>query len=185
MNIAVYCSSYPHLDQACTDMAEALGRWIGEHGHTLVYGGVNAGLMHTTAKACAASGGKVLGVITRNFAPMADPLVDELLYTENLNERKAKMYEISDLHVVLPGGIGTIDEWFSALSQWVVDKREGVGMIIANNQGMYDPLLEQMRWLAQSRFAGVKHLKAMAVVPDTEALISKLDSLHKDSENEK
>ncbi len=185
MNIAVYCSSYPHLDKECVEMAQAFGRWIGEHGHTLVYGGVNAGLMHVIAKACAASGGKVTGVITRNFAPMADTLVDELLYTDNLNERKSKMYEISDLHVVLPGGIGTIDEWLSALSQWVVDRREGVGMIIANNQGMYDPLLEQMRWLAQSQFAGDKHLKAMAVVPDAEALISMLDSIHKDSKNEK
>ena len=176
MNIAVYCSSYPHLGEECEEMAQALGRWIGEHGHTLVYGGVNAGLMHIIAKACKASGGKVTGVITRNFARMADPLVDEMLTTENLNERKAKMYQISDLHVVLPGGIGTIDEWLSALSQWVVDKREGVGMIIANNNDMYHHLLQQLEYLAQSRFAGEKHLMAMEVASDTEALIRILNS---------
>ena len=177
MNIAVYCSSKYDLEQRYIDLARAVGHWIGDNGHTLIYGGVDAGLMHVVAKSCHDSGGEVVGVITRNFAPMADRVVDRLLTTGDLSERKSRMYLISDLHVVLPGGLGTIDEWMAALSQWVVDKREGVGIVVANYEGMYDPTLAQLRWLAGSQFAGERHLAAMAVAPDTEQLLHTLQQL--------
>ncbi|MBR6284243.1 MAG: TIGR00730 family Rossman fold protein [Muribaculaceae bacterium] len=175
MNIAVYCSSKFGLDMRYIDLARAVGHWIGDHGHTLVYGGVDAGLMHVVAMACHHSGGRVVGVITRNFASMADDVVDELVTTDDLSQRKSHMYRISDLHVVLPGGLGTIDEWMATLSQWVVDKREGVGMIIANIEGMYDATLLQLRQLASSPFAGQHHLDAMAVATDTEQLLNALN----------
>lgn len=177
MNIAVYCSSRPHLGQSNVDLAQTLGQWMGKNGHTLVYGGVNAGLMHIVAKAAHKAGGQVVGVITRNFAPMADPLVDRLILTENLNDRKAKMNSIADLHVVLPGGIGTIDEWLSALSQMVVDKRKGVGIVVVNADGMFDHIIAQLDDLANSRFAGDSHLALMRVVPDTEHLLDELDKI--------
>ncbi len=177
MNIAVYCSSKHGLEQRYIDLARAVGHWIGAGGHTLVYGGVDAGLMHVVAKSCHDSGGEVVGVITRNFASKADRLVDRLLTTGDLSERKSRMYIISDLHVVLPGGLGTIDEWMAALSQWVVDKREGVGIVVANCEGMYDATLAQLRWLAGSPFAGKRHLAAMAVASSTEQLLHTLDRL--------
>ena len=177
MNIAVYCSSRPHLDQSYRDMASALGHWMGINGHTLIYGGVNAGLMHVVAKAAHESGSQVVGVVSRNFASMADRLCDRLIVTDNLNERKARMCLISDLHVVLPGGVGTIDEWISALSQMVVDKREGTGIVVVNADGMYDSLLLQLSQLAGSRFAGDKHMQLMQVVNSTHELLNLLDEL--------
>lgn len=177
MNIAVYCSSWPNLDQRYHDIARALGRWIGRNGHTLVYGGVDAGLMHTVAAATKEMGGNVTGVITRKFMPLADPLVDQLITTADLSERKARMYLMSDLHVVLPGGVGTLDEWLSALSQMVVDKRQDVGMIIVNLQGQYDATMEQLRGFAQGPFAGDRHLALMCEVRDESHLLQALERL--------
>ena len=177
MNIAVYCSSRPHLGQRYIDVARALGQWMGQHGHTLVYGGVNAGLMHVMAKAVKENGGEAVGVITENFKPMADRLVDRLITTADLSERKSRMYALSDFHVVLPGGIGTIDEWMAALSQHVVDKREGVGIMVVNIDGMYDHIINQLHALANTRFAGDKHIEAMMEVTDTEQMLNKLDEL--------
>lgn len=177
MNIAVYCSSKPDLEKRYHEMALELGHWMGRNGHTLVYGGVDAGLMHTVAKAVHDSGGQVVGVITRNFAPMADRLVDKLIVTADLNERKSRMYLISDLHVVLPGGIGTIDEWMSALSQWVVDKRDGVGIVIANVDGMYTPTMQQLSLLANTPFAGNRHIEAVTQVADASQLIAAIEEI--------
>ena len=136
MNIAVYCSSRPNLDQRYIDVARALGAWIGRHGHTLVYGGVDAGLMYVTAEAVKQNGGQVTGVIISKFLSRADALVDTMVTTADLNERKSRMYALSDVHVVLPGGIGTIDEWMSALSQMVIDHHKGVGILVVNMDGM-------------------------------------------------
>lgn len=177
MNIAVYCSSKRDLEQRYIDIAHALGQWMGEHNHTLVYGGVDAGLMHVVAKACHDSGGEVVGVITENFAHLADTVVDRLITVGDLSQRKSQMYRISDIHVVLPGGVGTIDEWMAALSQWVVDKRNGVGIVIANIDGMYDHLLQQLRQLAATPFASNMHIETMAVANDTQEMIDKLNEL--------
>lgn len=177
MNIAVYCSSKRDLEQRYIDIAQALGQWLGEHKHTLVFGGVNAGLMHVVAKACHDSGGEVVGVITDNFAHLADSVVDRLITVGDLSQRKSQMYRISDIHVVLPGGVGTIDEWMAALSQWIVDNRNGVGIVIANIDGMYDHLLRQLHQLAATPLAGEKHINSMAVANDAQAMIEKLNEL--------
>ena len=189
MNIAVYCSSRPHLDKRYRDVARALGHWIGENEHALVYGGVDAGLMHVVADAVHESGSQVVGVVTRNFATMSDRLCDRLIVADSLNDRKARMYAISDLHVVLPGGVGTIDEWLSALSQMVVDKREGAGIVVVNMDRLFDHTLEQLHQLAGSPFAGDMHLRLMRVAADGDdmiAILNELSNLHKsNNDNEK
>ena len=177
MNVAVYCSSRPHLDPHHIEMARILGKWLGDNKHTMVYGGVDAGLMHVAAKAAHEHGGQLLGVVTRDFAPRTDKLVDRLITTDDLNTRKAQMYHNSDIHVVLPGGVGTIDEWISALSQMVVDNHHGVGLVIVNADGMYDNLLAQLQQLAGSKFAGDKHLQLMRVVSNADEMIATLNEL--------
>ena len=86
MKLAVYCSSRQGLEQEYFDLAAALGRWIGSQGHTLVYGGVNAGLMHAVAQACHDAGGHIVGVNVETFRHRTDPLVDEVVYTADLGE---------------------------------------------------------------------------------------------------
>ena len=116
MKIVVYCSSQEELDEKYRLLASDLGTWIGEHGHTLLYGGSNAGLMHITAGAVHEAGGYIIGVIPEMFRHRIDPACDEVVYTANLGDRKQYMIEHGDVFVIMPGGIGTLDEWISTLA---------------------------------------------------------------------
>ena len=134
MNIVVYCSANSDLPSEIVAIATALGRWIGERGHTLVYGGVNAGLMHATAVAAHEAGCRhIVGIVPECFEHRADPLCTELQLARDLCDRKSRLIAQGDAFVVLPGGIGTIDEWISTLSQLIVDGN--VKPIIAVNHG--------------------------------------------------
>ena len=116
MNIVVYCSSSNNLDKRIIEIAEATGSTIGKTGCNLLYGGVDAGLMHTTAAAASAAGAKIIGVVPDRFKHRADALCNDLRLCIDLNDRKAIMIEHGDIFVVLPGGIGTLDELLSTLS---------------------------------------------------------------------
>ena len=96
MNIAVYCSSRSNLDRCFIDAAAALGEWIGKNGNNLVYGGSNAGTMHTLAQAAHDAGAHITGVVPQCFAHRADPLVDTLIPAKDLAERKDIMIGLAD-----------------------------------------------------------------------------------------
>ena len=109
MIIVVYCSSQAGLEEKYQQLARDLGTWIGQNGHTLLYGGSNAGLMHITASAVHEAGGHVTGVIPAMFKHRLDPVCDDAIHTTNLGDRKQYMIEHGDVFVVMPGGIGTLD----------------------------------------------------------------------------
>ncbi|MBO4814870.1 MAG: TIGR00730 family Rossman fold protein [Muribaculaceae bacterium] len=180
MNIAVYCSSRNDLPQVYVNMAEMLGTWIGTNGHTLVYGGVNAGLMHITAQAVHDTGGKVLGVIPEFFMHRADVLNDELITTRDLNDRKSRMIAMADAFVILPGGIGTIDEWISTLSQLTICDNDNRGIIVANHEGMYDGTIRQLMDSGNSIFSRGKDLNRSIMVDDAAQLIEQLNKLQQE-----
>ncbi len=177
MNIAVYCSSRNDLPQEYVNLAETLGNWIGTNHHTLVYGGVNAGLMHITAQAVHNSGGHIVGVIPEVFHHRLDPLNDEVLTTRDLNDRKSRMIAMADAFVILPGGIGTIDEWISTLAQITINDQDNRGIIVANHQGMYDGMIEQLNLSQQSIFSRGKNLNRSIIVGDATQMIEQLTKL--------
>lgn len=180
MNIAVYCSSRNDLPQVYVNMAEMLGTWIGTNGHTLVYGGVNAGLMHITAQAVHDTGGKVLGIIPEFFIHRADVLNDELITTRDLNDRKSRMIAMADAFVILPGGIGTIDEWISTLAQLTISDNDNRGIIVANHEGMYDGTIRQLMDSSNSIFSRGKDLNRSIMVDDAAQLIEQLNKLQQE-----
>ncbi|MBR1882274.1 MAG: TIGR00730 family Rossman fold protein [Muribaculaceae bacterium] len=164
MKIAVYCSSCEGLDNSYVEMAAQLGQWLGRNRHTLVYGGVKAGLMHVVAQNAHDCGARVVGVNIEAFRHRVDSeVVDETIVTRDLSERKSRMIELSDAFVVLPGGLGTIDEWIATLSQLVVNGDTRRGVIIANVNGMYDAQLAQLRQMAASPFARGKHIMELCL----------------------
>ncbi len=178
MNIVVYCSAQDGLNECYRQLADQLGRWIGQNGHTLVYGGVKAGLMHVTAQAVHDSaGGRVVGVIPQMFVHRADPLCDELLTTAGLGERKERMIEMGDVFVVLPGGIGTLDEWISTLCVMAVGDSDGRGIILADTEEMFGDTLSQLGVLQRSPFARGKNLQRTIVAKSPEQLINELDKI--------
>lgn len=111
-SVAVFCASRPGDSPAFAAAAAALGRGLAEAGIRLVFGGGRVGLMGAAADAALAAGGEVVGVIpeflTRLEIAHAGP--KELIVTESMHARKRRMYELSDAFVVLPGGLGTLDE---------------------------------------------------------------------------
>lgn len=113
-SVCVYLGSRPGDDPLFTQAATAVGRWIGEHGGQLVYGGGRSGLMGTVAEATRLAGGRVVGVIPQALVDkeLANHQCDELHIVTTMHERKAMMAERSDAFLALPGGIGTLEELF-------------------------------------------------------------------------
>ena len=179
MNIVVYCSANQGLPEEITSIATALGRWIGENRHSLVYGGVNAGLMHITAQAASNAGcERVVGIVPEFFKHRADPLCTELVLARDLNDRKSKLIEHGDVFVVLPGGLGTIDEWISTLSALVVEGSD-LPIIVVNHGGMYSAIAEQLLNTAQSQFSRSPLIASSMLVSNSHELINKLNEINK------
>lgn len=177
MKIVVYCSSQEGLEDKYRLLARDLGTWIGQNGHTLLYGGSNAGLMHITASAAHEAGGHVVGVIPEMFRHRIDPLCDEVVYTANLGDRKQYMIEHGDVFVVMPGGIGTLDEWMSTLAVLTIGNDDPRPVIVANIDGLYDASIQQLADMTRTPFARGKNLARTFVARSTAELLSTLAAL--------
>src|SRR5262245_8818887 len=113
-SLCLFCGSSPRIGDGYLDLAARCGRLLAERGVSLVYGGGSTGLMGAAADAALAAGGRVYGVIPRSLArkEVMHPGLTELHLVETMHERKALMADLSDAFVALPGGLGTLDEWF-------------------------------------------------------------------------
>jgi uncharacterized protein (TIGR00730 family) len=153
MNIAVYCGSSSGNDERYIESAKNLGSWIGKSGHTLVYGGANKGLMGAIADSVLENGGKVIGVLPDVPMILARKHtgLTECINTSSMAERKAKMIELSDAFVALPGGIGTLDEITDVLSLSSLDVIKGP-MVLFNTEGYYEPLRQVIRNIIDNGF---------------------------------
>src|SRR4051794_6578081 len=116
--IAVYCSSSEDVGREYFAEARTLGKLIGMHGHSLVYGGCAVGLMGEVARATKDHGGKILGVIpdTIHSRGLAFDGCDELMVTPSMHQRKRVMEDRADAYVALPGGLGTLEEFVQVLT---------------------------------------------------------------------
>jgi len=177
MKIVVYCSSQEGLEEKYRLLARELGTWIGQNGHTLLYGGSNAGLMHITAASTHEAGGHVIGVIPEMFRHRIDPVCDEVVYTANLGDRKQYMIEHGDAFVVMPGGIGTLDEWMSTLAVMTIGNDDPRPIVVANLDGLYDATIRQLADMTRTPFARGKNLARTLVATTATDLIDTLATL--------
>ena len=177
MKIVVYCSSQEGLEEKYQQLARDLGTWIGQNGHTLLYGGSNAGLMHITAQAAHAAGGHIIGVIPEMFRHRIDPLCHDVVYTANLGDRKQYMIEHGDVFVVMPGGIGTLDEWMSTLAVMTIGNDDPRPIIVANLDGLYDATLRQLADMTLTPFARGKNLARTIPATTPQQLLIALTAL--------
>ena len=141
MKICIYGASSDKLAQEYFNAAEALGRHMAQGGHTLVFGGGQGGLMGAVARGVHAGGGDIIGVAPRFFDEpgILYPHCTRFIYTETMRERKAIMEEESDAFIVLPGGIGTYEEFFEMLTLKQLG-RHGKPMAMLNTRGYYAPM---------------------------------------------
>ena len=150
MKICIFCSANGQLDPDFFTMTEELGRWLATEGHTLVYGGVNSGLMECVARAVKQAGGRTVGVLPQIVVKSGrlSDYVDTEVLCDNLSDRKQLMEDRSDVFIALPGGIGTIDEVFTIAAAHTIgyhDKR----VILYNMKGFWDDLTAMLNRLQQ------------------------------------
>ena len=119
MNVTVYLGANYGTDPALQTTVAELGQWIGKSGHTLVYGGSASGLMGVLARSVMAAGGPVIGVEPQFFIDEGYELdgLTQLIVTQDMTERKAKMIELGDAFLAFPGGTGTLEEITEVMSQ--------------------------------------------------------------------
>ncbi len=141
MNICVFAGSSTGRNPAYLQAAEALGATIAQRGMGLVYGGASVGLMNAVAEGALAGGGQVIGILPQWLQDweVAHPGLTELRIVSSMHERKAQMADLSDAFVVLPGGIGSLEEWFEVWTwlQLGIHKKP-IGLL--NVAGYYDQL---------------------------------------------
>ena len=142
MKICVFCSANQQIDPEFFTLTEELGKWAAENGHTIVYGGVNQGLMECVAKATKEAGGHTIGIvpmIVEDSGRISD-YVDVDIPCDNLSDRKQLMMDQSDVFIALPGGIGTIDEIFTIASSATIGYHQKK-VILYNMKGFWNSLI--------------------------------------------
>jgi uncharacterized protein (TIGR00730 family) len=154
-SLCVYCGSRPGADPAFAALARTVGEWIGKHGGQLVYGGGRNGLMGIVADATLATGGRVVGIIPTALVEKewAHHGCSELHVVDSMHERKRLMAEHADAFLALPGGIGTMEEFFEVWTWRQLGYHDKpVGLL--NQSGFYDSLLVFLRSSVQQQFMG-------------------------------
>jgi cytokinin riboside 5'-monophosphate phosphoribohydrolase len=153
-SICVFCGSSESVDNSYKAVATELGRAIGKKGLDLVYGGASIGLMGCVARGVHEEKGKVIGILPEFFHTKDIRYLDadELIVTKDMRERKAKMDERSDAFIVLPGGIGTLEEAMEILSMRQL-KISDKPLVFINTGGFYDKLNETFTSMIDLGFA--------------------------------
>ena len=174
-SLAVFCGSNQGRGTRFTDVATRLGRYCGLNSIRIVYGGGRVGLMGVVADAAMANGGEVVGVITRALEEkeVAHESLSSLLVVDTMHERKAVMADAADGFVMLPGGFGTLDEFFEALTWTQLGIHEKPCGIL-NVDGYYDSLIEFLDRAVQEQFISEAHVNSVVVDVDPEQLIARM-----------
>ncbi len=154
MNICVFSSSSNAISDVYFEEGRKLGRLIGEQGHTLINGGANVGLMETVTVEASKHGAKTIGIIPERFAERS--LVSEnsqvIITTRDMMERKAKMRELSDAFIALPGGFGTIEEILEVLTLRQLNYHNKA-VVFINTNNFFDHLFKQFEVSFEQNFA--------------------------------
>jgi uncharacterized protein (TIGR00730 family) len=170
--ICVYCASGP-TDPELLWLAAKLGEAIADRGWTLVWGGGNVSAMGALATAARARGGWTVGVIPRMLVrrEVADHDADELIVTDTMRERKQVMEDRADAFITLPGGIGTLEEFFEAWTGGYLGVHDKP-VVLLDPDGHYDDLLAWLAGLVDSGYVSQTAMDRLVVVDDIDAALA-------------
>jgi uncharacterized protein (TIGR00730 family) len=175
--ICVYCASVPTIDAAYLDLAAQVGRLIAARGYSLVSGGGRTSMMGAVASAVRMGGSSTVGVIPRSLvdSEIADEASTELHIVETMRERKALMEARADAFLVLPGGLGTMEELFEIwTSRYLLMHRKPV--VLLNAFDFYAPLLALVEHLRSAGFVRSEALAALHVVTDASSALDVIEA---------
>lgn len=175
-SVCVYCGSSPGRDETYAKAGHLLGRSIARSGLRLIYGGGTKGIMGAVAEGALKTGGKVTGIIprfliNREATETALDRLDELVITDNMHERKHRMFEKSDAFVALPGGIGTVEEIVEIMT-WGQLGHHRKPIVFANIKGFWDPMLSLLDHMSAEGFIHTAQRVKPLVVDDPEAIVA-------------
>ncbi len=175
--ICVFCGSNAGARREYAQAARALAAVLVERKLGIVYGGGNVGMMGVLADAALERGGEVTGVIPRTLVDkeVAHRGVTELLIVESMHERKALMNDLSDAFIALPGGFGTLDEFFEVLT-WSQLGFHGKPCALLNVAGYYDRMLAMLDHAVAERFLRPAHRELVIADTDPSRLLQRLSA---------
>lgn len=173
--IAVFCGSSMGRKKSYREVSLSLAHQLNQHGIGLVYGGGNIGLMGILADEMLKLGSEVVGVIPKKLVDLevAHTGLTELLIVDSMMERKARMMELSDAFIMLPGGTGTLDEFFEVLTF----KQLGYSakpIALLNVDFFYDPLLQLLEHVIDQQFLDRKHTESLIISDTPSELMEKI-----------
>ena len=170
-SIAVFCGSKNGTNPAYVNQAKELGERLGRMKIDVIYGGGSAGLMGSVADAALAAGGKVIGIIPQLLVEweVAHRSLTDLIVSDDMHQRKAKIYSLCDAVIVLPGGFGTLDELFEVLT-WNQLTIHDKSILILNTDGFYDALLQHLDRLKKEGFLYEGAYEKLHILPNPESI---------------
>jgi uncharacterized protein (TIGR00730 family) len=185
-SICVFCGARFGTDPAGREVAQRLGELLAREGIAMVYGGGGVGLMGLVANAALKAGGRAVGVIPRFLLQReaGHPALSETVVVETMHERKLQMFERSDAFVVLPGGIGTLEELFEVLS-WRTLGLHSKPIVIVDQGGYWQPLAALLRGVVEGGFAERTHLDHVAFVSDLKDVLPAIAAMPRSAGFEK
>ncbi|MBB6344905.1 LOG family protein [Nonomuraea muscovyensis] len=176
MNVCVFCSSSQKIDPKYLDLATRVGAELAERGHTLVSGGATVSCMGAVTSAARAAGGRTIGVIPQVLVDVeiADRGSDELVVTADMRERKGVMDARSDAFLVLPGGIGTLEELFEIWTARVLGIH-AKPLVILDPWGLYAPLRALVESMYDQGFTRANVFDAISWTTSVEEALDHLE----------
>ena len=176
-SLCVFCGSKAGTDPACREAALELGRQMAGRGIRLVYGGGGIGLMGVLSDAVLDDGGEVLGVIPEFLVryEVANPNITETVVTGSMHERKQRMFELADGFVVLPGGLGTLDEAIEVIT-WKQLQLHAKPVVMVNVGGCWDPLAALVDGVIAGGFAHPGVAELFTLVDGVDDVFEALES---------
>ncbi len=172
--ICVFCGSSSGIDPVHAEAAKRLGATLARRGIELVYGGGTIGLMGTVANAALEAGGRVIGVIPKalQLRELAHVKLSSLYVTGSMHERKAKMAELSQGYIALPGGLGTLEE-FAEIVTWAQLGIHSRPCGLLDVKGYYQPLVAFLDHAVEEGFVSPLHRQLILVETDPDALLDR------------
>lgn len=176
-NICVYCGSSGRAPDIYKDAAIVMGKILGEGGYTLVYGGGSVGLMGLVANSTLSNGGKAIGIIPRHIEAreIGHPDLTELHVVDSMHVRKQMMVDRSDAFIILPGGIGTMDEFFEIMT-WRQLGLHDKPIIVVNVNGYWTTIIDMLGVMVREKFLRQEDRDCVVVVDKPEQVFAALEA---------
>ncbi len=179
MKICIFGAASAHIDQKYISKVEALGEELARHGHSLIFGCGGTGLMGASARGFKRAGGYVHGIVPSFFRDEGIEELfsqcDEVSYTESMSTRKKLMEDTADAFIVVPGGIGTFEEFFEVLTLKQLGRHEKA-IAIYNIDGYYDNLQKFMEEVTERKFITFACYELYSYFNDPSELVKYLEN---------